>query len=400
MTHMTRHFLLASILSVAVACGGGSKKDDTAPGVGGGGGGGGGMAGDGVRPEDVDPEGPIPEGSGGGDDGSGDVVAVGGGGDDNEPDEPAAPPPKIEPPGLDKSPGEIQVAVRDYLRTAKAALKKRRWDAAIDASRKALNEDEVNVAAMITLAHGYYGKGYHDKTEAILDIAAKRPDGPSHAKLYALYGLTYDKTNRNDKAMAAYEKCVDVQPNYKSCLINVGAKYIGKGRYSDSVRIYEKLTGELGYTSAKAWSNLGAAYRGRSADLNSDRPKRTQFLKKAETAFKRAVTANNKYGGAYYNLGLLYLDADPFPRADGQDMDTLKRLERAKTYFNEYRGMPGANQDKVDEQITVAEKLHAREVKLREKRKEREAKKKKREAKRLERERKEKEREANEGGNE
>ena len=396
---MFRTALFAACLGLlAPACGSSSKKADTAGG--GAAGGGGGISGDGTRPEDVDPEGPIPDGDGpDGDGDGGDVGATGPDGDgdvDTDGDgEPDAPPAKIEPPGLDKSAGEVRAAVAKHMQDANAALQADRWDDAILAARKALNEDEVNVRAMVALAHAYYGKGYYDKCEAILDIAVKRPEGGGNAKLHFLFGLTYDKTDRPNDALAAYEKALDASPDYKSALLNVGAKYIDKGRYADAVRVYEHLTGDLKYNSAKAWANLGAAYRGRSADLNDDKQKRAAFLKRAEDAYKRAVNADNKYPASYYNLGLLYLDADPFPGPDGNDMDTLARLERAKTYFNQYRGMPGTDQKLVDEQVTVAEKLYDREIKAREKRKKLEERRKKAE----ERERKRKAEDAAEGGN-
>jgi len=366
-----RTSLFVAILALAApACGGKSKKDDTSPAADTAGTGG--ADGSGVRPEDIEPvaddtdmgaasddDDAATAGATGGDT-DGDEGAADDGGAAGDTDSGSAPatPAKLEPPGLDKSPEEVRIAVGGHLKTGNSALRTKRWDDAIVAARAALEEDEVNVRAMTMLAHAYVGKAYYDKAEAILDIAAKRPDGPRNPKLHFLYGIVYDKTARADKALVAYEKAVQAKPDYMAALLNVGAKYIRKGRYTDAIATYEKLTGTLGDNRPEAWSNLGAAYRGRSADLNSDKTARSSFLRKAENAYKRAVNADNKHGNAYYNLGLLYLDADPYPAPDGKDMDTLKRLERAKTYFNEYRGMPGADQDLVDEQVTVAEKLH------------------------------------------
>ena len=113
--------------------------------------------------------------------------------------------------------------------------------------------------------------------------------------------------------------------------------------------------------------NLGSGYRGQAGDFQStDITKRNKLVLKAETTYKRAISVSRKYAPAYYNLGLLYLDSDPFPTSKGE-MDMLKRLKRAKTYFDEYRRLPGANQKLADAQVDVATKLTQKENKRREK---------------------------------
>lgn len=384
-----RSILVATVLALSPACGGGKKENTTPTGGGGTAGGGGGdsqgMGGSSGNPADVDPEG------GGGGDGTGIVVTDGGGGEDGAGGAGGASgggggPAAIEPPGLDKSPDEVKRLVAAYLKEGREAMRAGRHDDAIVAAGKALKEDEVNVPAMVLLAHAYYEKGYYDKAEAILDIALARPDGPRDPQLQFLRGLVYEKTDREDEAMEAYEKSVAANPDYKPGLINLGAMYLRNKRYRDAIEVYEKLTGSLGAASAVTYNNLGSAYRGYSVVVKDDKAQRNDYLKRAETAYKRAISADTKYGPAYYNMGLLYLDADPFPAPDGSDMDYLKRIEMARTYFREYRGLPGADFALVDEQDAVAAKLHEREVNKREKEAERERK-------RLERERKKREKE-------
>ena len=82
---------------------------------------------------------------------------------------------------------------------------------------------------------------------------------------------------------------------------------------------------------------LGSSYRGRSADYPQGASERDGFVRQAEGAYKRALQANNAYGPAYYNLGLLYLDTDPFPGVT----DNLIRLNAAKQFFEQYKNMPG-----------------------------------------------------------
>jgi hypothetical protein len=118
--------------------------------------------------------------------------------------------------------------------------------------------------------------------------------------------------------------------------------------------------------------------------------KRNELLRKAEEQYNKSKNINKNYAAAYYNLGLLYLDADPFPEGKSGEMDLIKRLQKAKNFFNEYRSMPGADNKLADEQVSVAQKLIDKEQRARQKAAEREAKQKARDAKDKAREAKEK----------
>ncbi len=356
--------LVALVLALAPACGK-DKKEATTPagkaGAGGktagGGGGGGGTDGDGGGPIDAT------GGEGGVDEGS------------------ASGQPAIRPPGVDLTPEQQKQQVDLHLKRGRAAIAGNSRDANLAATEAqlALQADETSVDAMVLLAHANYIKGYSDQAEDILDKAFKR-GGQTHKQAHFVMGIIYDRTARPDKALAAYEKAVQIDPSYTSALMNLGVHYLRNKRWADALSIYERLTGELKYQSPAVWTNLGSAYRGRSADFNSnDVTKRNELLAKAESSYKRAVSARKDYANAYFNLGLLYLDADPYPEGKG-DMDRLKRLQRAKTYFDEYRRQPSANMKLADDQVAVVQKLIDKEQLQRQKAADREAKKKAKEA--------------------
>jgi hypothetical protein len=65
------------------------------------------------------------------------------------------------------------------------------------------------------------------------------------------------------------------------------------------------------------------------------------------------MSANPSYGPAYYNMGLLYLDADPFPGIT----DPLQRVNAAKDYFDKYKNMPGVDMKLFDERMKDVTKL-------------------------------------------
>ncbi|HLU66740.1 MAG TPA: tetratricopeptide repeat protein [Kofleriaceae bacterium] len=359
--------LLAGALA---ACGGKNKSDAAQPGGGGGGAGGGdAVAGGADGAGGGDGAGGL-DGAGGGDGGGADGT---GGGAPGEPD--------IKPPGLDLPPAEKARRVAEHVKKGLDALEKsNNPDLAVTEAKAALAVDETAVDAMVLLAHAYYVKGFHDLVEDVLGKAVQR-GGAKNKKLHFLMGLVHDKSKRPDQAMDAYAKAVALDSNYRPALMNLGVHLLQNKRFQEAVNLYERLTGQLGYRTAASMSNLGSAYRGWSAEFTtSNVQRRNQLLLKAEAAYKKSIDIDKNYANAYYNLGLLYLDADPFPKGS-DDMDLLERLQKAKGFFNDYRRMPGANQKLADEQVAVTQKLIDKEERARKKAAEREARRKEREAK-------------------
>lgn len=279
--------------------------------------------------------------------------------------EPAAPP--IEPPDLDLAATDQQQRIQSHLATARAALRGpgREPDRALTEARAALKVDAGNIDAVVLMAHAYHAKDLDDTAEVVLDMVFKeRPAARTSPGIYYVYGLVYDHTDRPERALLAYQKAVELDRNHKSALINLGMHYLRNRLFGDAVQVHERLTRDLGADGAAVWTNLGSAYRGHSADYPSGSPRRDELLRQAETAYKRALSLNRSYANAYYNLGLLYLDAETFPGPDGP-LDMLKRLERAKTYFDEYRAMKGADIDLVADRLKQVDKLIKRETKRR-----------------------------------
>lgn len=370
--HFSRVAMCALALTVGSACGGASP-DPVEPVAGAGG--------DPTRPEDMGPEmgdnvteeqlgeGTDPDDPTAGTDEPGDEADPGAG------DEPAAEP-EIKPPGLDLSPEEKSRQVAEHLERGEAALAgdSPKPKAAISAAKAALEVDQTSIEAMVLLAHAYYVQGNYQKCEAVLDIAKARPGGAQNPELHFLYGLIYARSERDDEAMAAYKQAVTLDPSYRHGLLNYGVYLIDNKRWDDAIRVYEKLTGQLGMRTAAALNNLATAYRGKSAQLSGpagNPQQRAAFLLKAKATYDQALKLDPGYARVYYNLGVLYLDAQPFP-AQGGEMDTLKRLETAITYFEKYQALPGANDKLAAEHKAVAQKLYDREKKIREYRKKQE----------------------------
>lgn len=286
------------------------------------------------------------------------------------------PPPKREPPkppGQDLPADERDRIIKSRLTIGQEAARKGDAEGMIREAMGVLDVEETNVDAMILLAHGYYLRGNLDKSEAVLTEALKQEASRGRGKLYMLFGLIYDKTEREDLALQAYTKCVQVNPNYASAWTNRGVILARRkvfGGDMGAVVSFEKaiqLTGRN--KSPRLHSHLGAAYRGLASD---EKGQREDLLKKAETEFKTAFTINPNYAQAYFNLGLLYFDADPYP-----GMDKLQRLSMAMRYLKEYQRVLGPAYkagDKSDEYIATAQKAYEQEEKAIKRKKEREEK--------------------------
>jgi tetratricopeptide (TPR) repeat protein len=173
----------------------------------------------------------------------------------------------------------------------------------------------------------------------VLDDLFKRETAKQNANVYYVYGLVYDHTNRPERAVLAYRRAVEINPNHTSALVNVGVHQLKNSQYGEAQATFERLTQQFNRTDAVTLTSLGSAYRGRSADYPSGARERTQFVRSAEAAYKRALQANPNYGPAYYNLGLLYLDTDPYPGIN----DPMQRLSAAKAFFEQYKNMPGVD---------------------------------------------------------
>lgn len=354
---MTR--LGALLLSVAIAaCGGSAKGGSTTPGTASGGT----PAGD-TSQSMNDPGAPADPGAGGIEGGTpaastdpGAAPAAPGDGGD------AAPEPPILPPNLDPDPAQARAQVDQHLSVARAALARPTpdADAALAQARQALAIDAASVDAAAMVAFAYYHKRLYDTAELVLDDLFKRETAKKNANVYYVYGLIYDRTNRPERALLAYQKAVGIDPNHASALTNLGVHQLKNTQYGAAQRTFERLTSELQRTDAVTLTSLGSAYRGRSADYPAGTSERDQFVRSAEAQYKRALQASSSYGPAYYNLGLLYLDNDPFPGV----ADPLVRLNAAKSYFDQYKNMPGvdialydARMKDVTKAIKRAEKL-------------------------------------------
>ncbi|HEX3766704.1 MAG TPA: tetratricopeptide repeat protein [Kofleriaceae bacterium] len=257
--------------------------------------------------------------------------------------------PQVTMPNYDPDPGQARSQVEQHLRVARQALATPTPDpeTALREARLALDVDAANVEAAAMVAFAYYHKRLYDTAELVLDDLFKRDAAKQNANVYYVYGLVYDHTNRPEQAVASYTKAVEINPNHASALVNLGVHQLQNTRYAEALATFDRLVNQFSRTDVVTLTSLGSAYRGHAADYPATSPEHDDNVRRAEAAYKRALQATPSYGPAYYNLGLLYLDNDPFPGL----RDNLLRLNTSKSYFDQYKNMPGVDMKLYDERM-------------------------------------------------
>ena len=186
-------------------------------------------------------------------------------------------------------------------------------ETALREARLALSIDAANVDAAAMVAFAYYHKKLYDTAELVLDDLFKRDAAKKNANVYYVYGLIYDKTNRPDRAELAYKKAVEANPKHASALVNLGVHQLQEQQYAEAQATFERLTREFNRNDAVTLTSLGSAYRGRSADYQAGSRDREQYVRTGRGVLQARTSGEPELRPAYYNLGLLYLDTDPFP---------------------------------------------------------------------------------------
>ncbi|MFQ6031455.1 MAG: tetratricopeptide repeat protein [Candidatus Zixiibacteriota bacterium] len=88
-----------------------------------------------------------------------------------------------------------------------------------------------------------------------LSCANKEKQAEKHFKK----GFEYQNQGNLDKALAEYQKALQLNPNYTRVYTNLGAVYLRKQNYDQAILQFKKAI-ELNYFDKKAHYNLGLAY--------------------------------------------------------------------------------------------------------------------------------------------
>jgi tetratricopeptide (TPR) repeat protein len=207
-------------------------------------------------------------------------------------------------------------------RAAETLVQGRNFEAGISAAKQVLKRDERFVPAMIVMARAYYHLGKVELSTAICDIAKKIE--PGYAETYFVLGLLALKADNRPGALAAFRKAVELKSDFAAAWNNLGAQYLAAKNYSEAATAFGKAA-DLSPQQASIRLNRGSAFRG------------NQEYKRAENEYLEAARLQSGYADAYFNLGILYLDAQSFP-----GYDIFRRLDLSIQNFQRYIQLKGS----------------------------------------------------------
>jgi tetratricopeptide (TPR) repeat protein len=225
---------------------------------------------------------------------------------------------------------------------AEVLVEARRFDEAWMAARRALKCDERFVPALIALIKASRVQGRDELADSILEQAMQID--PDVAQLHFLQGEKLEaEPGQLREAMAAYERAIQLRPNYAEARMALGIQLLAGGNYPAALSHFQAAE-RLVPTLPAIHVDLGDAYRA------------TQQWTEAQRAYRRALDLQSKLPEAHYGLGLLFLTAG----GDFPGLDELSAYEKAVDELKTYRGEMGprlAKDDQSEEYLRDLDRL-------------------------------------------
>ena len=205
---------------------------------------------------------------------------------------------------------------------AQTALQAGQYENAMVMAKLALQKDDRYVPAMLTLAKAYYSVGKRELAAAVIEVA-QSIDATS-AESYVVLGFLALAKEDRIAATAAFKKATELDGQSGLAWHNLAAQYL-LAKNSEQALVAAQRAMALLPGSSGAMLNLGSAQRAVG-----------RFAEAAET-YRQLLTRDGQNADAYYNLGILHLDA---PNLSGMDFVTQRNT--AIGYLQRYQQLSGA----------------------------------------------------------
>ncbi|NCS09281.1 MAG: tetratricopeptide repeat protein [Microcystis aeruginosa G13-07] len=131
--------------------------------------------------------------------------------------------------------------------------------------------------------------------------ASSQPNSTT-AETYFKQGEDYRNNNQYDKALAAYTKAIEINPQYADAYYNRGNVYDDLKEYDKAIKDHNKAL-EINPQYADAYNNRGIVYRN------------LKEYDKAMADYNKAIEVNPQDADAYNNRGNLYYDLKEYDKA-------------------------------------------------------------------------------------
>jgi len=169
----------------------------------------------------------------------------------------------------------------------------------------------------------YETKEYLEMTSPELAKAFYIKDSSKNINKYFTLGNDYTKKKEYDKAIEAYQKAIEINPNNAWAYNNMGLCFYHKKEYDKAIEAYQKAI-ELDPNYARAYNNMGLCfYHKKEYD-------------KAIEAYQKAIELDPNYAKAYNNMGLCFYHKKEYDKAIKAYQ---KAIELVPNYARAYRHM-------------------------------------------------------------
>jgi tetratricopeptide (TPR) repeat protein len=166
----------------------------------------------------------------------------------------------------------------------------------------------------------YEKLGQTDK--ALADYEKAIDLDPSYDKTYNNRAVILDKKGQTDKALADYDKAIALNPSFDKAYYNRALVYEKKGQLDKALMDYDKVIALNPYYD-KAYLGIGIIYS------------KAGLFDKAIIYIDKSVAVNHNYAEAYGSRGLVYAFMNKYDRAL-EDFNRALELDPglSVTYFN------------------------------------------------------------------
>ena len=132
-------------------------------------------------------------------------------------------------------------------------------------------------------------KRYDRATAAYQHVIQLEPDNPV---AWINLGNAFSLQGKDDDALVVFRKIVKTRPNFLVAWTKLGEIYCRQGKFSDAISVWRQAV-ELAADDPAIWANLGVSYEGQGK------------LSDAALAYQRAVQLEPKYPFAWMRLGVV-----------------------------------------------------------------------------------------------
>jgi len=190
-------------------------------------------------------------------------------------------------------------------------------------------------------AHKRLGKTFEasEAFEKVIEINPNYADG--HSNL----GVTLQEQGKLDESIMSFKKALSLKPDYTEAHFNMGVTLKEQGKLEKAIEAYRKALA-LNPDYAEAYNNMGATLQGQGK------------LEEAIEAYKKALKLKSDYAEAYNNMGNAHKDQDKLEQA----IEAYKKALKLKPdYAEAYNNMGNAlkDQDKLEQAIEAYKKALA-----------------------------------------